>query len=127
MTSHAAVVARGMGRPCVSGAGDIRIDEASGQFTCRGRIVKKGDMISIDGGAGEVLLGAAELEQPELSGDFASLMVWADKVRKLKVRTNADTPPVSYTHLDVYKRQIQMWFLNLNIICLKTFLKPSKK
>lgn len=100
MTSHAAVVARGMGRPCVSGAGDIRIDEASGQFTCRGRIVKKGDMISIDGGAGEVLLGAAELEQPELSGDFASLMVWADKVRKLKVRTNADTPHDAKTARD---------------------------
>lgn len=100
MTSHAAVVARGMGRPCVSGAGDIRIDEASGQFTCRGRVVKKGDMISIDGGAGEVLLGAAELEQPELSGDFASLMVWADKVRKLKVRTNADTPHDAKTARD---------------------------
>lgn len=100
MTSHAAVVARGMGRPCVSGAGDIRIDETSGQFTCRGRVVKKGDMISIDGGAGEVLLGAAELEQPELSGDFASLMVWADKVRKLKVRTNADTPHDAKTARD---------------------------
>lgn len=100
MTSHAAVVARGMGRPCVSGAGDIRIDEATGQFTCRGRVVKKGDMISIDGGAGEVLLGAAELEQPELSGDFASLMVWADKVRKLKVRTNADTPHDAKTARD---------------------------
>lgn len=92
MTSHAAVVARGMGRPCVSGAGDIRIDEAAGQFTCRGRIVKKGDIISIDGAAGEVILGAAELEQPELSGDFAALMVWADGVRGLKVRTNAETP-----------------------------------
>lgn len=100
MTSHAAVVARGMGRPCVSGAGDIRIDEATGQFSCRGRVVKKGDMISIDGGAGEVLLGAAELEQPELSGDFASLMVWADKVRKLKVRTNADTPHDAKTARD---------------------------
>jgi pyruvate, orthophosphate dikinase len=100
MTSHAAVVARGMGRPCVSGAGDIRIDEAAGQFTCKGRVVKKGDMISIDGGAGEVLMGAAELEQPELSGDFASLMVWADKVRKLKVRTNADTPVDAQTARD---------------------------
>lgn len=100
MTSHAAVVARGMGRPCVSGAGEIRIDEEAEQFSVRGRIIKKGDLISIDGGAGEVLFGAAELEQPELSGDFASLMVWADKVRKLKVRTNADTPVDAQTARD---------------------------
>lgn len=100
MTSHAAVVARGMGRPCVSGAGDIRIDEAAGQFICRGRIVKKGDIISIDGAAGEVILGAAELEQPELSGDFAELMIWADGVRRLKVRTNAETPHDAKTARD---------------------------
>lgn len=100
MTSHAAVVARGMGRPCVSGAGDIRIDEAAGQFICRGRIVKKGDIISIDGAAGEVILGAAELEQPELSGDFGELMIWADGVRRLKVRTNAETPHDAKTARD---------------------------
>jgi pyruvate, orthophosphate dikinase len=92
MTSHAAVVARGMGRPCVSGAGEIRIDEAAGQFRVRGRIVKKGDVISVDGGNGQVLAGAVEMVQPELSGDFASLMVWADGVRRLKVRANAETP-----------------------------------
>lgn len=100
MTSHAAVVARGMGRPCVSGAGEIRIDEEAEQFSVRGRIIKKGEIISIDGGAGEVLFGVAELEQPELSGDFASLMVWADKVRKLNVRTNADTPVDAQTARD---------------------------
>jgi pyruvate, orthophosphate dikinase len=92
MTSHAAVVARGMGRPCVSGAGEIRIDEAAGQFKARGRIIKKGEIISVDGSKGEVLFGAVEMEQPELSGDFAALMVWADKARRLKVRANAETP-----------------------------------
>ena len=92
MTSHAAVVARGMGRPCVSGAGEIRIDEAAGLFRVRGREVRKGDVISVDGSKGEVLLGAVEMVQPELSGDFASLMVWADRVRRLKVRANAETP-----------------------------------
>jgi pyruvate, orthophosphate dikinase len=92
MTSHAAVVARGMGRPCVSGAGEIRINEEEGFFTARGRTFKKGDVISVDGSKGEVLFGAVEMEQPELSGDFAALMVWADKVRRLKVRANAETP-----------------------------------
>ncbi len=100
MTSHAAVVARGMGRPCVSGAGEIRIDYAKNQFTCRGRTISKGDVISIDGAAGEVILGAVELEQPELSGDFAKLMVWADGARRLKVRTNAETPHDAKTARD---------------------------
>lgn len=100
MTSHAAVVARGMGRPCVSGAGEIRIDEAAQQFTVRGRVIKKGDWISVDGGTGEVLFGSAELEQPELSGDFGSLMVWADGVRRLKVRANAETPLDAQTARD---------------------------
>jgi pyruvate, orthophosphate dikinase len=92
MTSHAAVVARGMGRPCVSGAGEVRINEEEGFFTARGRTFKKGEIISVDGSKGEVLFGAVEMEQPELSGDFAALMVWADKVRRLKVRANAETP-----------------------------------
>jgi pyruvate,orthophosphate dikinase len=96
MTSHAAVVARGMGRPCVSGAGDIRIDVGAGIFTVRGRVVKKGDIITVDGtgenNKGQVLAGAAEMLQPELSGDFAILMEWADKIRRLKVRANAETP-----------------------------------
>ena len=92
MTSHAAVVARGMGRPCVSGAGEIRINEEEGFFTARGRTFKKGEVISVDGSKGEVLFGAVEMEQAELSGDFAALMVWADKVRRLKVRANAETP-----------------------------------
>ena len=92
MTSHAAVVARGMGRPCVSGSMELRIDEKAQTFTARGRTVRKGDVITVDGAKGEVLLGAADMVQPELSGDFAQLMAWADSFRTLKVRTNADTP-----------------------------------
>ena len=92
MTSHAAVVARGMGKPCVSGAGSIRVDYSAQTMTCNGRTLKKGDTITIDGSAGQVLAGAVEMQQPELSGDFATLMTWADEVRRMKVRANADTP-----------------------------------
>jgi len=92
MTSHAAVVARGMGRPCVSGAGEIRINEKDGLFTARGRTIRKGDVITVDGAKGEVLFGAAPMIQPELSGDFSTLMGWADKIRRMKVRANAETP-----------------------------------
>jgi len=92
MTSHAAVVARGMGRPCVSGASDLRIDPQARTMTVRGTTVKDGDLITIDGGTGEVMLGEVPTVQPDLSGDFATLMQWADEVRKLKVRTNAETP-----------------------------------
>src|SRR5690606_18567119 len=92
MTSHAAVVARGMGRPCVSGAGEIHIDEQSQTFTARGRTFKAGDVITIDGSKGEVLEGAVRMIEPELTGDFQTLMAWADKVRRLKVRANAETP-----------------------------------
>jgi pyruvate,orthophosphate dikinase len=92
MTSHAAVVARGMGRPCVSGAGEIRIDPVSKTFSARGRTVKDGDIVTIDGSTGQVLMGAAKMIKPELTGDFGSLMEWADAARRLKVRTNAETP-----------------------------------
>jgi len=92
MTSHAAVVARGMGRPCVSGAGEIHIDEAAQTFTARGRVFKAGEVITIDGSKGEVLDGAVAMIEPELTGDFQTLMSWADKVRRLKVRANAETP-----------------------------------
>src|SRR5690606_16926338 len=89
MTSHAAVVARGMGRPCVSGAGEIQIDAKAGVFRARGREVRAGEVITIDGGKGEVLDGAVAMIEPELTGDFQTLMGWADKVRRLKVRANA--------------------------------------
>lgn len=92
MTSHAAVVARGMGRPCVSGVGSVRIDYARERFTAMGQEVKKGDIITIDGTRGQVMLGKVPTIQPELSGDFSRLMEWADDVRRLKVRANAETP-----------------------------------
>ncbi len=92
MTSHAAVVARGMGRPCVSGAGALRIDYEAQTMTVMGEVFAKGQTITIDGSSGEVLKGAVNMRQPELSGDFGVVMAWADRARKLGVRTNADTP-----------------------------------
>jgi pyruvate, orthophosphate dikinase len=91
MTSHAAVVARGMGRPCVSGAGEIHLDLKAGEFHARGKTVRAYDVITIDGSTGEVLAGAVKMVEPELSGDFGALMTWADKKRRLKVRANAET------------------------------------
>ncbi|RYE35385.1 MAG: pyruvate, phosphate dikinase [Hyphomicrobiales bacterium] len=92
MTSHAAVVARGMGKPCVSGAGQIRVDYAKGTLTVGPTTLKAGDFVTIDGGNGQVLLGEIKMQKPELSGEFSTLMGWADKVRRLKVRANAETP-----------------------------------
>ncbi|MDH3974013.1 MAG: pyruvate, phosphate dikinase [Deltaproteobacteria bacterium] len=92
MTSHAAVVARGMGRCCVAGAGEIRIDYKMEQFIVGRTVVKKGDIITLDGSTGEVMLDEVPTIDPELSGDFEILMGWVDKVRRLRVRTNADTP-----------------------------------
>ncbi len=92
MTSHAAVVARGMGKPCVAGAGMLRIDYRNGVINAAGRQLKEGDIITIDGATGQVLVGEVEMLQPTLSGDFGTLMGWADKVRRMRVRTNAETP-----------------------------------
>ncbi|RUV36863.1 pyruvate, phosphate dikinase [Mesorhizobium sp. M7A.F.Ca.MR.148.00.0.0] len=92
MTSHAAVVARGMGKPCVSGAGSLRVDYKAGTLMAMGSTFRKGDIVTIDGGNGQVLKGAVPMLQPELSGDFAAIMEWADAVRRMKVRTNAETP-----------------------------------
>jgi pyruvate,orthophosphate dikinase len=92
MTSHAAVVARGMGKPCVSGAGSLRVDYAGGSMTAGGQTFKKGDYITVDGSTGQVLAGKVDMIEPQLSGEFATLIGWADKVRKLGVRANADTP-----------------------------------
>jgi pyruvate,orthophosphate dikinase len=92
MTSHAAVVARGMGRPCVSGAGMLKIDADKGEMRAGDAIIRRGDIITIDGASGQVFKGKVGLRQPEMTGDFATLMGWADKVRRLKIRTNADTP-----------------------------------
>ena len=92
MTSHAAVVARGMGKPCVSGAGTLRVDYAAGTLTVAGQTFRQGDLITIDGSTGQVLAGRVPMIEPALSGEFATLMGWADAVRKLGVRANADTP-----------------------------------
>ncbi|MGH7035357.1 MAG: pyruvate, phosphate dikinase, partial [Stellaceae bacterium] len=92
MTSHAAVVARGMGRACVAGAGDLRVDYAGRSLSAKGKQVKAGEIVTIDGSTGEVMLGEVPTIQPELSDDFATLMEWANKVRSMGVRANADTP-----------------------------------
>lgn len=92
MTSHAAVVARGMGRPCVCGAGGLRIDFEAGILRVGEHVLKRGDIITIDGSTGEVFQGRIKMRQPELSGDFATVMGWADEIRSLRVRANADTP-----------------------------------
>jgi pyruvate, orthophosphate dikinase len=92
MTSHAAVVARGMGKPCVSGAGTIRVDYAVQTLSAGGTTLKKGEMLTIDGTTGQVLVGRVPMIEPELSGEFTTLMGWADAARRLKVRANADTP-----------------------------------
>jgi pyruvate, orthophosphate dikinase len=92
MTSHAAVVARGMGKPCVAGAGALRVDYRAQTMTAGGVTMKKGDTLTIDGSTGQVLAGKVAMRQPELAGEFSTLMQWADASRKLKVRANADTP-----------------------------------
>ncbi|MDZ4140233.1 MAG: pyruvate, phosphate dikinase, partial [Erythrobacter sp.] len=92
MTSHAAVVARGMGRPCVSGAGAVSIDRAARTLRIGQHELKEGDAITLDGATGQVMLGIVPTVEPELVGDFGTLMVWADELRRMRVRTNAETP-----------------------------------
>ena len=92
MTSHAAVVARGMGKTCVVGAQGIDVDPQAGRFRANGRVVKRGQTITVDGTTGRVILGAAKVVQPKMGAHYAKLMSWADQHRRLRVRTNADTP-----------------------------------
>jgi pyruvate, orthophosphate dikinase len=92
MTSHAAVVARGMGKPCVSGSSEIKVDYENKLFKSGDHVIKAGDIITIDGGSGKVMLGKVPTIKPDISGDFSKIMKWADKYRKLKVRTNSETP-----------------------------------
>ena len=92
MTSHAAVVARGMGKPCVSGSSEIKIDYENKLFRAGNHQIREGDLITIDGGSGKIMLGEVPTVKPEMSVDFSKIMSWADKYRKLKVRTNAETP-----------------------------------
>jgi pyruvate,orthophosphate dikinase len=91
MTSHAAVVARGMGRPCVAGAGTLRIDAKAKTMSAQGEIIHEGDELTLDGATGEVIFGSVPTLQPEVSGDFATLMAWADRARRMGVRANAET------------------------------------
>ncbi|MBN1574448.1 MAG: pyruvate, phosphate dikinase [Deltaproteobacteria bacterium] len=100
MTSHAAVVARGMGKPCVAGAGDIRVSYEKQTLTVGNRTIKRGDFITLDGSTGEVMAGEMPLVKAALSGDFGTLMGWVDGIRRLKVRTNADTPNDSQVAVD---------------------------
>ena len=92
MTSHAAVVARGMGKPCVSGAGELRINYARKEFVTGGLTIREGDIVTLNGSTGEVMLGEVATVEPNLSGDFTTIMGWADALRTLKVRANAETP-----------------------------------
>ena len=92
MTSHAAVVARGMGRPCVSGSSEVEIDYNNKLFRTKNHIIKEGDIITIDGSTGRIILGEVKTVKPEISGDFSKIMSWADGFRKLKVRSNSETP-----------------------------------
>jgi pyruvate,orthophosphate dikinase len=92
MTSHAAVVARGMGRPCVAGAGGISVDYGAQTLSAGGVVVRAGEIVTLDGATGEVFVGAVKMIEPQLSGEFGTLMGWADKARRLKVRANAETP-----------------------------------
>src|SRR5690606_28806911 len=92
MTCHAAIVARGMGKPCVVGAEEIRIDLSKRLFQVGDTVVREGDVITFDGGTGEVYLGEAPLSEPEMSEELSAIMAWADEVRRLGVEANADTP-----------------------------------
>ena len=92
MTSHAAVVARGMGRPCVAGAGGIRVDRGAQTLSADGKTLRAGDTITLDGATGEVFAGSVPMVEPQLSGEFAKLMGWADETRRMRVRANAETP-----------------------------------
>ena len=100
MTSHAAVVARGMGRPCVSGSSEIDINYEEKVFKTSEFKVKEGDVITIDGSTGRIILGEVPTVKPEISGDFSKIMSWADSIRKLKVRTNSETPADTKTARD---------------------------
>ena len=132
MTSHAAVVARGMGKPCVSGAGAIRVDYQAGTMSALGVSLKKGDIVTIDGSTGQVIRGEVPTIKPELSGDFATLMVWADGVRRMKVRANAETPLDARTARDFGAEGIglcrteHMFFETSRILAVREMILANK-
>ena len=130
MTSHAAVVARGMGRPCVSGSSELDINYKKKIFRTFDLEVKEGDIITIDGSTGRIILGKVPTVKPEISGDFSKLMSWADSIRKLKVRTNSETPTDTKTARDFGAEGIglcrteHMFFDEKNFICKRNdFIK----
>ena len=110
MTSHAAVVARGMGKCCVCGCESIKIDFEAGQIQIKDLVLKEGDVISLDGSTGRVMLGEAKLIDPALSGEFQKLLTWADEVKRLGVRTNADTPADAAKSSRIWCRR--NWFVS---------------
>ena len=123
MTSHAAVVARGMGRPCVSGSSEIDINYENKSFKTSSMEIKEGDIITIDGSTGRIIAGSVSTVKPEISGDFSKLMSWADSFRKLKVRTNSETPKDTKTAKDLVQRvldyaELNICFLMKNEFCL---------
>ena len=132
MTSHAAVVARGMGKPCVSGAGNLRVDYQAKTMTVMGVTLKQGDLITIDGTAGQVMKGEVATIKPELSGDFAVLMSWADKFRRMGVRANAETPMDARTARDFGAEGIglcrteHMFFDAERIVAVREMILASK-
>ena len=134
MTSHAAVVARGMGRPCVSGSSEIDIDYEKKIFKTRDTEIKEGDIITIDGSTGRIISGEVKTVKPEISGDFSKLMKWADSFRKLKVRTNSETPLDTKTARDFGAQGIglcrteHMFFDEQRILSVREMiLSKSKK
>ncbi len=131
MTSHAAVVARGMGRACVCGAGDVRIDDDAAQVHIGNQTVAAGDIITIDGGTGEVFLGAVPTIQPQLSGAFGTLIGWADEARRMNIRANAETPLDAKTARDFgaegigLSRTEHMFFDTDRIIAMREMIMAS--
>jgi pyruvate, orthophosphate dikinase len=128
MTSHAAVVARGMGKPCVSGAGSLKIDMVLGTMTAQGVTYKRGDLITLDGSTGEVMRGIIALVKPEVSQEFATLMTWADGFRRMKIRANAETPLDAKTARDYGAEGIglcrteHMFFEGARIIAMREMI-----
>ena len=133
MTSHAAVVARGMGRPCVAGAGEILIDHSNNNFTVNDKIIKSGDIITLDGSLGEVILGEVPTIFPELSKDFSELMKWADEIRDLDIRANAETSNDVKTALEFGAEGIglcrteHMFFDNERILAVREMIYSDTK
>ena len=126
MTSHAAVVARGMGRPCVSGSSEIDINYDQKIFKTSSIEIKEGDIITIDGSSGRIILGTVPTVKPEISGDFSKLMKWADNLRKLKVRTNSETPLDTKTARDFGAQGIVFVEQNICFLMRKGFYLLEK-